>query len=357
MSEEIDPTKYHVLTPKKKRIVVFSLIFVFLIIIPAILFSYYKVAVFRPSQSGKEVTLEISSGDSAIETANKLYEKGAINSEFLFILYLFLNRADTNIQAGTFTIKAGTNLIDVVQQLKHGRNDITLTFLEGWRVEQFAILASQRLEKIQYKKFVELAKPYEGYLFPDTYFVNKDIQEEELVEILTDNFNKKTRDSLNEENLKKAGLTKEQVVIFASMIEREVFNPADGPIVAGILIKRWEDGMKLDVDATTQYVVAVKRICEDESYCVPTLDDFIDLNWWPNNITREELDTDDSYNTRFVVGLPPSPISSVSLPSLSAVINYESTPYYFYLTDKRGVTHYAKNITEHNENVANYLSD
>jgi len=357
MSEEMDPTKYHVLTPKNKKIIVAGLIFTFLVVVPALLFAYYKMSVFRPSQSGKEVTLEIGKGDNAVEIADKLYEKGAINSEFLFILYLFLNRADTGVQAGTYTIKAGTPLVGVIQQLEHGTNDISLTFLEGWRVEEFARFASQRLDKINYKEFVDLASQHEGYLFPDTYFVNKDIQEEDLISLLTDTFDEKTKGILTEENLKKAGLTKEQAVIFASMVEREVSNEEDKPVIAGILIKRWKEGTKLDVDATTQYVVAAKRICENKDYCIPALEDFIDLNWWPRDLTREELNTDNPYNTRFVVGLPPAPISSVSLSSLNAVINYENTPYYFYITGKDGETHYAKTLSEHNENVRTYLSN
>ncbi len=357
MSEGLDPEKYHVLTPKKKKIIILVLLFVFLILIPAISYGYYKLAVFRPSQTSKEANFRINSGDSVFEIAEMLYDKEAINSEFLFILYVFLNRSDTNIQAGSYTVPAGTNLVELVQHLSHGRNDVSLTFLEGWRVEQFAILASKKLEKINYQNFLEIAEPFEGYLFPDTYFFNKDIEKEELLETLTDNFNSKTRDILSDENLSKVGLTKEQAVIFASMVEREVRVKEDRSVVAGILIKRWKEGMKLDVDATTQYSVAKKRLCKGENYCVPNLEDIYEFQWWQNNLTREELDTEHPYNTRALVGLPPTPISSVSLSSLSSVINYESTPYYFYLTDKDGVTHYAKNITEHNQNVAKYLSN
>ncbi len=350
MSEELDPEKYYVLTPNRKRVVIASLFFIFLVLVPTLFFVYYRVAIFRPSQSDKEVTLEIGKGDSAVEVAGTLYDKGAINSEFLFILYLFLNKADN-------TIKAGTSLVGVIQQLGHGTNDLALTFLEGWRVEEFSRLATQRLGNIDYKKFIDLAKPYEGYLFPDTYFVSKDVQEEDLIKLLRDTFDEKTRDILSEDNLKKVGLTKEQAVILASMVEREISNLEDKPIVAGILIKRWKEGVKLDIDATTQYVIADRRICDNKDYCIPTLEDYMNLNWWPKNLTREELDTNNPYNTRFVGGLPPTPISSVSLPSLEAVINYKTTPYYFYITGKDGLTYYAKDLDEHNLNVSKYLSN
>lgn len=360
MSEDLDPEKYHVLTAGKKRIVLFVLLFVFLVLIPSLSFIYYKSAVFRPSQTAKEANFEIGSGDDVFEIAQMLYDKEAINSEFLFILYVFLNKSDTNIQAGTYKIPAGTSLVSLVDMLKNGRNDISLTFLEGWRLEQFAILASQKLKNFQYQNFMEIAKPYEGYLFPDTYFFNLDAEEEDVLNTLIETFNKKTASILTDENLKKAGLTKEEAVIFASMIEREVSKPEDAPVVAGILIKRWKEGMRLDVDATTQYSVVYKRLCGggvDNVLCIPTLDDVYDIDWWPHNLTRDELDDKNPYNTRAVVGLPPAPISSVSLSSLSAVLNYKETPYYYYLTGKDGVMYYGVTIKDHEQNISKYLSN
>lgn len=357
MSEDLDPEKYHVLTPAKKKVVLLFLVFLFLVFIPALSFFYYKSAVFRPSQTAKEANFVIGSGDDVFEISQMLYDKEAINSEFLFILYVFLNKSDTNIQAGTYKIPAGTSLVTLVDMLKNGRNDISLTFLEGWRLEQFAILASQKLKNFQYQKFIEIAKAYEGYLFPDTYFFNLDADEEEVLGILTDTFDEKTSDFLTDANLSKAGLKKEEAVIFASMVEREVFKAEDAPVVAGILIKRWREGMRLDVDATTQYNTAVKRLCGNDIYCVPTLDQIYKLDWWPDNLTRDELDDENPYNTRAVAGLPPAPISSVSLSSLSAVLNYKETPYYYYLTGKDGVMYYGVTIKDHEQNIFNHLSN
>ena len=360
MSEELDPEKYHVLTPTKKKIVLLILLFIFLVLIPALSFIYYKSAVFRPSQTAKEANFEIGTGDDVFEIAQMLYGKEAINSEFLFILYVFLNKSDTNIQAGTYKIPAGTSLVTLVDMLKNGRNDMSLTFLEGWRLEQFAIYASQKLKNFKYQDFMEIARSSEGYLFPDTYFFNLDAEEEEVFEKLKDTFDNKTSGLLTGENLDRVGLTKNEAVIFASMVEREVSKPEDAPVVAGILIKRWKEGMKLDVDATTQYSVVYKRLCGGDGkdmLCIPTLDDVYDIDWWPHNLTREELDTENPYNTRAVVGLPPAPISSVSLSSLSAVLNYQETPYYYYLTGKDGIMYYGVTLKDHQQNISNHLSN
>jgi len=355
MSEELDPTKYHTMTPKKKRILVIGLLFFFFIIFPILAFSYYKVALNRPSQAGKEVAIEIGKGQSVFEIAGALGDKGAINSPFLFALQVFLTGSESGIQAGTYTIKAGASLAQVIEQLKHGTNDVTVTFIEGWRVEEFARLASQSLSKIDYKGFVDLASNSEGCIFPDTYFLNKDIQEEDLVNLLKDTFNQKTADVLTDENIRKTGLSKEQIVIMASLVEREVSKNDDRPIVAGILLKRLREGMKLDVDSTIQYAVAMQRLCKGSGYCIPTLDQYMKLNWWPTDLTQEELNIDSPYNTRINVGLPPTPISSVSVSSLNDVISPQDTPYYYYLTGKDGITHYAKTLEEHNANIAKYL--
>jgi UPF0755 protein len=357
MSEDLDPEKYHVMTPKKKKILTIVLLVLFFIVIPVLSFFYYKSAVFRPSQTSKEANFEIKSGDSVFEIASMLYDKEAINSEFLFILYTFLNKPNVNIQAGTYKIPAGTSLVELVNEISHGRNDTSLTFLEGWRVEQYAITASRNLPKVDYQRFVEMAKPHEGYLFPDTYFFNRDSEEEDVLEILTQTFEEKTKNILTEDNLEKAGLTKEQAVIFASMVEREVSKEEDRPIVAGILIKRWREGMKLDVDATTQYSVVPRRLCNGQTFCVPSMENISSFNWWPKDLTEEELKTNDPYNTRVIVGLPPAPICNPGLSAILSVLNYENTPYYYYLTGKDGVTRYAKTISEHNQNIAKYLTD
>jgi UPF0755 protein len=139
------------------------------------------------------------------------------------------------------------------------------------------------------------------------------------------------------------------------LVEREVFNETDRPIVAGILIKRWKEGMKLDVDATTQYAIAINKLCKSEGYCIPTLEEFMQLEWWAKKLTQEDLNFDSPYNTRLKVGLPPAPIAAVSTSALNAVLNYQTTPYYFYLTDVNGVAHYAKTLAEHNANITKYL--
>lgn len=359
MTESLDPTKYHVLTKEKKRNMILVLILVFLLILPLFFFFYYKIGVHRPSQTDKEVTVEIKKGDSVFDVAENLYAKDAINSKSLFIFYVFVNGLDKNIQAGVYTVKAGSTVVTVTEQFMHGTNDLVITFLEGWRVEEFAREAAKKLDDIDYNKFIVAAKPYEGYLFPDTYFLRKDVQIEELLELLRTTFDKKTSEILNQENLDKIGLTKQQVVILASIVEKEAAKDTDRELIAGILLKRFKSDIKLDADATVQYVSAFEKSCGAVDYCSvdALVKDEKEIDWWPNVLTAEDLDRDSDYNTRKNLGLPPTPISNPSLSSLKAVTEAKSSDYYYYLHDSEGNIHFADTLEKHNENVQKYLTD
>lgn len=359
MADTLDPSKYHVMTSDTKRNLTFIFLLIFVLVVPLFSFFYYKIGVRRPSQTDKEITYEIKKGDSIFEVGEGLYEKDAINSKFLFLVYVFANRMDRNIQAGVYTIKAGSSVVDVAALLMHGTNDVKVTFLEGWRVEEFAREAEKRLDDVDYNKFIVAAKPYEGYLFPDTYFLKNDVTVEELVQQLRRTFLEKTESILTEESLKELGLSKEQAVVLASIVEHEAREDGDRQVVAGILIRRLKEGMKLDADATVQYVVAFESSCGAADYCTvdAPIQDERNIDWWPNKLTQRDLESDNPFNTRKNPGLPPSPISSVSISSLNAVLNAKKTDYYYYLHDPDGKTHFAKTLEEHNLNIQKYLSN
>ena len=162
---------------------------------------------------------------------------------------------------------------------------------------------------------------------------------------MRENFDKKyaglTQDS--------GGLTQDEIVTFASIVEREVAKEEDRKKVAGILIKRWRNGWPLEADATVQYAkVNVK--CQ-----MLEVKGMKSCQWWPEELTDSDLKLDSPYNTRQNVGLPPTPISNPGLSALKAVAAPQQTPYWYYLTDDNGVTHYSKTLAEHNANIARYL--
>ena len=358
MSEQLDPNKYHILTAGLRQKLLLISLPIVLVVFPLLIYGYYTFAVNRPNQIGKDVTVEIKEGDGVLEVSGKLSSLGAINSEFLFNVYVFLNNKDKNIQAGKYNILSGTNLVSLVEMLEHGKDDIKLTFLEGWRIEEIAGYAAVNLDNIDYEDFVSLAANLEGKLFPDTYWVNTQINESELIDLLRKTFDEKTKKILTPKALENAQLTENEAFVLASIIEREVSKKEDRPRVAGILVKRLKSGELVGADATTQYAVAKGKVgCVNvpDSVVCPSYNLSLEMDWWPKILEKDDLDFDSPYNTRKNPGLPPAPISSFGLNALESALNHEKSQYNYYLTDIDGVTHYSVTYEEHLQKVNTYL--
>jgi UPF0755 protein len=308
-------------------------------VLPAVFYLYYTTALNRPAQCDTEKVFVIEKGESAASIAQRLYDAELVNSKLLFNFYVVANNLQSKLQAGTYTIPAGCSVERLSELFQQGRSDIKVTFLEGWRVEEVAQEASLKFSNVTYQRFVDMAKDYEGQLFPDTYEFSVDADEGTIIDTMRSNFVTRTQDSTTDAALAKAGLSKEQVLILASIVEREVITENDRKIVAGILIKRLKEGMTLGADATTQYAVAPKG-----------------GDWWPKGLTVDDLSNQSPYNTRKVGGLPPGPICSPGLVSIKSVIESLNTEYYYYLTDSQGISHFAATLEEHNRNISKYLS-
>jgi UPF0755 protein len=384
ITKELDGKKFHAIDPAKKNQVIFIALLATFTILPMFCYFYYSVAINRPAQNSEEKVFEIKSGDSTLLISEELYKENLINSKILFNIYVLANKLQSNLQAGIYKIPAGTSLKNLTLLLQLGKRDEDITFIEGWRAEEIARKAEQVFPRIDYEEMTKAANEQQGYLFPDTYTFNKDVEVQKVISTMRANFDSKTAVILSPENLQKIGLTKTEAVIIASMLEREITNSEDRPIVAGILIKRYKNGELVGADATTQYAVSPYRLCaagypigcfsDDRlqlcdftketidsitsclgSFGKSTSTDYKDFNWWPANLTPEEISFSSLFNTRKVVGIPPSPISNPGLASISAVVESKKSEYNYYLTDSEGITHYAKTLAEHNLNIAKYL--
>jgi len=279
----------------------------------------------------------IKNGENLTAVANRLHQEGLIKSSLAFKILVLTKGLAGHIQAGDFRLRPSLTIEEIAYILTHGTLDVWLTFPEGWRREEFGRRLAANLEDFNYQEFLDLTEKIEGFLFPDTYLIPKEASPSAVIEIFTKNFDKKF--SLDLEIAAKAeGLTKKQVIIFASIVEREARHDEDRLLVAGILLKRWRKGWPLQADATVQYAIA----------------DLKPGDWWPE-VTKKDLQIDSSYNTYKYYGLPPTPICNPGLASIKAVVNSEESDYWFYLADSFGTVHYAKTNEEHNENIEKYL--
>ncbi len=276
----------------------------------------------------------VRKGEGVREIANRLKSEKLIRDPIVFFLFTRFQGLDKQIQAGDFRINASLTTPEVAGALTHGTLDIWITIPEGQRALEIAEALKDKLPTYKVSWNEELVKN-EGYLFPDTYLIPRDADINFIISLLRNTFTNKYSALGAPQN----GLTQNQVVVIASMVEREARHDEDRPLIASVILNRLDIGMKLDIDATIQYALGYQP--EQK-------------RWWKKDLTTDDLKLNSPYNTYKVAGLPPTPISNPGLASLNAVINPAKTNYLFYMTDAKGVNHYAGTISQHNENIKKF---
>ena len=285
----------------------------------------------------------VRKGDGLSTVAFRLQEEGLIRSAVAFKLLGRKENLEGKIQEGSFRLKPSQTPIEIIDFLTRGTQDIWLTFPEGWRQEEFARRLASNLENFSQEEFLNISVGYEGELFPDTYLIAREASASAVFQILHNNFQKRFSPDLIR-TASQAGLSQKEVLILASLVEREAKHDEDRPIVAGILLKRLKADWPLQVDATLQYALANLRCLS-----LP-----LDCNWWTIP-TAADKKIDSPYNTYLYKGLPPAPICNPGLASIKAVIYPQDSDYWFYLSDAKGNMHYGRTIEEHNANIQKYL--
>ena len=297
---------------------------------------------------GRQFTIESGQGVNAI--SQNLYETDLIKNKFVFETWILAKKVQSNVLAGNYVFPGDISISHLINTILNGPdvNDGSVTLVEGWDRN----MMSQYLDKqgISADEFLRLtASPdawesiydflsdvpptgtLEGFIFPDTYFINSKTSAEDLVIKTLNNFNQKVL-RFREEIIKQ-DTTFFDVVTLASIIEREVPNAVDKKMIADIFIKRLEIGMALQSDATINFFTG-------KGMTQPTYAD---------------LEIDSPYNTYKYAGLPPGPIASPGEDSIEAVLYPTSNPYYFFLTSHEGEVIYSKTYDEHLDNKAIYL--
>jgi UPF0755 protein len=313
----------------------------------------YSTAINNPvdSSSTEEVSFLIYIGDSVDEIADSLEKKELISSSWAFYWYTRLHDLDENIISGRFMLNQSMTVPEILTIISDpAASEAILTIQEGLTIKDIDTRLAE-MEFTQPGEFTEAAKnftgyeyysfldpaiqgslgiPVEGYLFPDTYFLEPtDFHPDHAMYRALDQFETKIEPLIMQ--IEASPRSFHEIITMASIIEKEVFGNEDRHIVSGILWKRLDSGWRLDADATLLY----------------TKDD--------NTITAEDLATNSPYNTRLVGDLPPGPICNPSLEAIEAAINPTSSNYWFYLNAKDGTTVYASSNEEHNVNKAKWL--
>ncbi len=282
----------------------------------------------------ERVIVTIPSGSTVREIATLLAKENIIRSPFLFIVFARWSNVETTLGSGTYSFQMPKNLLAVLEQLsthEYGISRVRVTIPEGTTNSEIANIFSAKLPDITREAFLLEAKRKEGYLFPDTYFFSVTATSGPVIVTLSENFVEKTTEFRAQAN--KLGKKWEDVVIMASLIEEEAATPEDRRIISGILWKRISIGMRLQLDASFAYLLGKAS----------------------SEITAKDLDLDSPFNTYRYAGLPPAPIANPGADAILSALMPTKTPYLYYLSDKKGVMHYAKTFDEHKINKARYL--
>lgn len=278
----------------------------------------------------------IKKGDGLFSVTRKLAAEDLIRNKLIFTVIAFQKGIDKKIQAGEFKLSKKMTAQELADALTHGTADEWVTIVEGLRKEEIAQKLTEQFTLSEIG-FIEQAK--EGQLFPDTYRIPKAATVEAIIQIMESNFQSKMAEARKEFLFEKR--SDREVLILASLIEREAKFADDKRLIADIILKRVENDWPLQLDATVQYGLGYQRR---------------EKTWWKRDLTLEDLKIDNTYNTYERKGLPPAPICNPGLDSLKAALAANpKTPFWYYVSDKKGRIHAATTLEEHNENIRKFV--
>jgi len=272
----------------------------------------------------------IPRGIGVRDIALNLEQEGLIKNRFSFLFYLFLKGEIKNVKAGQYLFSSSMSIPEISRKLVAGETiKEKITIIEGWTKKDIASYLEKK-DLCSQQEFFELGK--EGFLFPDTYFVEKGTSCEQFLEQISSNFETKLTPELRTE-IEKQKKKIFEIIIMASLIEKEVRTFEDKKIVSGILWKRRDYDMPLQIDATITFITGKKT----------------------TKVSKQETEIDSPYNTYKYKGLPIGPICNPGLESIKAAIYPEGSEYWYYLSTPEGETIFSKTLEEHNIAKAKYL--
>lgn len=297
-------------------------------------FFYIRYQLVNPltGQATKQ-SFVIEKGEGLREIAASLEESGLIRSKTLFEYYVLYQGWGARLQAGQYQLSPSSNIPQLAQRIIKGgvsSEEVTVTIPEGFNLRQI----DARLAKAGLIEEGELFKQpqLEGYLFPDTYRFSLTETTDQIIGRMRDNFEQKMSQNLRKE-IDNQGKTVEEIIIMASLLEREVATDEDKRLVSGIFWQRLADNYPLESCATIAYILGLDK-------------------WRYSSI---ETKIESPYNTYRNIGLPPGPICNPGLSAIEAAVYPEDSDYYFFLSKSDGETVFSRTLEEHNQNKAKYL--
>ncbi|MBP6926033.1 MAG: endolytic transglycosylase MltG [Candidatus Pacebacteria bacterium] len=286
-----------------------------------------------PSAMVNNTIVTIKPGMSVTESAHLLSEKKIIRSSALFLVWTQIS--NKQVTAGDYIFEEKETMLHVAQRMSqgdYGNVRIRIVIPEGSSNMQIANILAEQVPNFNREEFLAETATQEGYLYPDTYFIFPSTSTQDIITLLENAFekNKVSLQAAIDASPRSFG----DIVIMASIVEKEATNdPEQRAIIAGILWKRIDRGMPLQVDAPFLYAIGKGS----------------------HQLSTSDLRQDSPYNTYTNKGLTPTPIGNPSLGSLQAALSPRETPYLFYLHGSDQKIYYARTHDEHVNNKQKYL--
>ena len=317
------------------------------------------------------VIFVVELGETAAGVAARLEEEGLVVDGEVFRRFMTYHGLDVSLEAGTYSLRANMTMHEIAEALQHASADtVTITIPEGWRSEQVAWLVEQQglMRGDDFMAYVRTGQydyPWladrppdaslEGFLFPDTYEFPAATTPANVVDLMLATFDARAAPEIES---RLAGrtlfdlalgterpMTVYDVLILASIVEREAVVPEERPVIASVYYNRLdpafveETALRLSADPTVQYA---------KGYDQET------GSWWNPMLPGEGQTVSSPYNTFMVQGLPPGPIASPGLASILAVLNPAQTDYLYFHAVGDGSHVFASTLAEHLSNQAQY---
>lgn len=302
-------------------------------------FMYYNSIISRPLKNDQNiVAIEVKQGDGFYDVLNKLEKQDKLRNKLLIKLKLAIDGKNINLNEGIYEISSETTLDNLIRSLENNSDNVNLvkvTIPEGYNVEEIG----ERLEECGFftkEEFINAVKGYqlpdfievkdktrynlEGFLYPDTYLIQKGTNAEDIINMMIERFNTVVHQVEEENNTKLDKSKLFDTITIASMIEKEARVEEDRPLIASVINNRLEKNMKLQLDATVLY----------------------SLGYHVETVLNKHLQVDSLYNTYKYEGLPEGPICNPGIESIRAALNPKESNYIYYILQKDG-SHYFTN--------------
>lgn len=328
----------------KKTFFIYGLLTFALLSIMTLYFGYFLIS--PGSKENKEKIFIVKKGSGLKTIAADLRNKGLIKNQSLFIVMAILRGECKNIKAGEYSLNLIMSPVTIFNVLISGTiKTYSLTIPEGFTAEQIAntLGKTNLINKNEFAALVndkELAVSYnidgqglEGYLFPDTYLISRNMEARNLIDIMVKHFRRVFKGATESRQFAASqSLSEREIVTLASIVEKETASPEERPLIASVFLNRLKRGMRLESDPTVIY----------------------GLEEFNGNLTKKDILTPTPYNTYIIYGLPPGPIANPGRESLIAVINPTKTDYLYFVSKNNGTHYFSETFSEHNRAVVKY---